>query len=72
MKAWSNAYEENHCEEKTSGHEHREEEEPSWFEENTGKGCHPTRMSMASSEFEQMKFAPAPPMMKQRVFGGRT
>jgi hypothetical protein len=71
MKAQSDTYEENHREEEASGHKHCKEEKPSYFEGNMGGGGHPTRMSPASSAAKRMRFAPAPPIMNQRMFGGR-
>jgi hypothetical protein len=71
MKARGGTYEEDHCEEETSGHKHCKEEKPSCFEGNSGEECHPTWMSLASSEAGETRFAPAPPMMNQRSFGGR-
>ena len=50
MKAWSDTYEENHGEEKASGHKHCKEEKPSYVEGGMEKECHPTRISLASSE----------------------
>ena len=71
MKARGDTYEENHREEKASSHKHCKEEKPSCCEGYVGKECHPTRISLASSEAGEMGFAPAPPMMNQRTFGGR-
>jgi len=71
MKARGDTYEEDHGEEKTSSHKHCKEEKPSCFAGEVGKECHPTRMSLASSEAGETGFAPAPPMMNQKTFGGR-
>ena len=68
-KTVSDTYEKNHREEQTRGHKHCKEEKPSYWE--VQGNSHPTCTSLAPSKVVPTKFAPAPPIMNQRTFGGR-